>query len=110
NSADFTAMINADGSSTLNSTSIDNSFINSGAGEEFQMDSLSATTRVRLDFSGNVADNSASDYNLIETSGTFTVQLLTPDGDGNSILTENTGTFTIDPDITNDPGGIPLPP
>ncbi len=106
------ADLQANGAGVVNATYFNNVFVNSNVatGRPFEVSTNDAGADLRLRMEGNDASagGAGDDYFLIESSGTFRVQNLNNPA-GGTIQDTNTGTFDIDPGITEFPGIVPQP-
>ena len=98
-----TADIDVDDAVRLNATVTSNSFVNNGAGPQYQTESKNAATWIRLNLNGNSANAGAGNFDLTNTAGTFSVLDLP------NVNANNTGTVITTGTILNDPGPIPTP-
>ena len=98
-----TADIDVDDAVRLNATVTSNSFVNNGAGPQYQTESNNAAAWIRLNLNGNSANAGAGNFDLTNTAGTFSVLDLP------NVNANNTGTVITTGTILNDPGPIPTP-
>lgn len=107
------AVLESNGDATINATYLGNGFTNADVGGiAFTADTNAAGSRLNLRMEDNTASSGGAldDYILTENAGIFRVQnLTTPNGDGETIDTANTGTFDIDANITEFAGTVPQP-
>lgn len=111
-SAGASAMeLQANDDATINATFLNNNMSNA-TNDAFTASTNAAGSDINLRMEDNAATSGdgGDDYFLIENAGTFRVQnLTTPNDDGETIDTANTGTFDIDAGITEFGGTVPQP-
>ncbi|WP_442481507.1 beta strand repeat-containing protein [Aeoliella sp. SH292] len=103
--------LESNGDSVINATFLNNTMGNS-TNDAFTASTNNAGSNLRLRMEQNTATSGdgGDDYILRENAGSFRVQnLTTPNEDGDTIETANTGTFDIGPGITEFGGTVPLP-
>lgn len=103
--------LQANDDATINATFLNNNMSNA-TNDAFTASTNAAGSDINLRMEGNTATSGdgGDDYFLNENAGTFRVQnLTTPNDDGETIDTANTGTFDIDAGVSEFGGTVPQP-